>query len=313
MSNPHIKLDEQAKPDDQSAYRGRFAPSPTGPLHLGSLIAAVGSYLEAKTHGGSWLVRIEDLDPPREMPGAAEVILTTMEAFGFEWDGPVLRQSQRLEAYDAALQKLEQHALLYPCACTRKEIADSALHGIDGLVYPGTCSAGLGAGKAARAWRIRVRDQVTAFEDVIQGRITQNLAKDIGDFILKRADGCYAYQLAVVVDDAEQEITHVVRGADLLNSTPRQNYLQQCMGLATPVYAHLPIATNQDGEKLSKQTLAKALDDSQPARQLWQALDFLGQHPDSGLKNASLQGLWTWAMHNWQIAKISNVEAVTMG
>ena len=313
MPNPHIKLDEQAKPNDLAAYRGRFAPSPSGPLHFGSLIAAVGSYLEAKTHGGSWLVRMEDLDPPREMPGAAEVILTTLEDFGFEWDGPVLRQSRRLEAYDAALQKLEQRALLYPCACTRREIADSALHGIDGLVYPGTCSAGLGAVKAARAWRIRVRDQITAFEDVIQGRITQNLAKDIGDFILKRADGCYAYQLAVVVDDAEQSINHVVRGADLLNSTPRQIYLQQCLGLATPVYAHLPIATNQHGEKLSKQTLAKALDDSQAVRQLWQALDFLGQQPDSRLKNASLQGLWAWAMHNWQIAKIPNAESVTMG
>jgi glutamyl-Q tRNA(Asp) synthetase len=300
MSNPSIK----------AAYYGRFAPSPTGPLHFGSLIAAVGSYLEAKTHGGSWLVRMEDLDPPREMPGAAEVILTTLEAFGFEWDGPVLYQSQRLEAYDAALQKLEQHDLLYPCACTRKEIADSALHGIDGLVYPGTCSAGLEAGKAARAWRIRVRDQVTAFEDVIQGRITQNLAKDIGDFILKRANGCYAYQLAVVVDDAEQEITHVVRGANLLNSTPRQIYLQQCMGLATPVYTHLPIATNQDGEKLSKQTSAKALDDSQPARQLWQALDFLGQEPPAELGKTSLQELWSWASANWQIAKIPHARSV---
>jgi glutamyl-Q tRNA(Asp) synthetase len=313
MSNPRIKLDERAKPNDQVAYRGRFAPSPTGPLHFGSLIAAVGSYLEAKTHGGSWLVRMEDLDPPREMPGAAEVILTTLETFGFEWNGPVLYQSQRLETYDTALQKLEKHGLLYPCACTRKEIADSALHGIDGLVYPGTCGAGLGAGKTARAWRIRVRDQITAFEDAIQGRITQNLAKDIGDFILKRADGCYAYQLAVVVDDAEQAISHVVRGADLLNSTPRQIYLQQCLRLATPVYAHLPIATNQDGEKLSKQTLAKVLDNSQPVQQLWQALDFLGQRPDSGLKNVRLQELWAWAIHNWQIAKIPNVESATMG
>ena len=309
MSNPHIKLDEQAKPNDQAPYRGRFAPSPTGPLHFGSLIAAVGSYLEAKTQGGTWLMRMEDLDPPREMPGAAEVILTTLETFGFEWDGPVLYQSQRLEAYDAALQQLEKHGLLYPCACTRKEIADSALHGIDGLVYPGTCSTGLGAGKTARAWRIRVRDQITAFEDAIQGRITQNLAKDIGDFILKRADGCYAYQLAVVVDDAEQAVSHVVRGADLLDSTPRQIYLQQCLGLATPVYAHLPVATNQAGEKLSKQILAKALDNSQPVQQLWQALDFLGQRPDSGLKNACLQGLWAWAIHNWQIAKIPNVRA----
>ena len=310
MSNPRIKLDEQAKPNDQAAYRGRFAPSSTGPLHFGSLIAAVGSYLEAKIHGGSWRLRMEDLDPPREMPGAAEIILTTLEAFGFEWDGPVLYQSQRLEAYAAALQKLENHGLLYPCACTRKEIADSALHGIDGLVYPGTCSAGLGAGKAARAWRIRVRDQITAFEDVIQGRITQNLAKDIGDFILKRADGCYAYQLAVVVDDAEQSISHVVRGADLLNSTPRQIYLQQCLALQTPVYMHLPVATNQQGEKLSKQTLAQALDNSQPVQQLWQALDFLGQEPPAELGKTSLHELWSWALANWQMAKIPHARSV---
>ncbi len=285
-------------------YRGRFAPSPTGPLHFGSLIAAVGSYLEANTQNGEWLVRMEDLDPPREMPGAADGILKTLESYGFEWDGEVLYQSRRGDAYEAALDQLRSSGQLYPCACTRKEIADSAVQGIEGPVYPGTCRAGL-HGRAPRAWRVRTSMDEIEFDDAIQGHQQQVLERDIGDFVLKRADGFYAYQLAVVVDDAAQGITHIVRGADLLDSTPRQIWLQRLLGLPTPHYAHLPVAVNEHGEKLSKQTLATALDASRPAPALWQALDFLGQHPPSALQRAPLAELWAWARANWAISRIA--------
>ena len=285
-------------------YRGRFAPSPTGPLHFGSLIAAVASYLEAKTRKGQWLLRMEDLDRPREMPGAADVILRTLQAFGFEWDGPVLYQSRRDEAYAAALERLRQAELVYGCACTRREIADSAIDGIDGPVYPGTCRGGLPSGKLPRAWRMVTEDRNIAFDDAIQGRLSQNLQRDIGDFVLKRADGLYAYQLAVVVDDAEQGITHVVRGADLLDSTPRQIYLQQTLNYATPHYAHVPVAANAGGEKLSKQTLAAALDVASAAPSLWQALQFLGQRPDPALRQADLDTVWAWAQAHWQLERI---------
>lgn len=291
-------------------YRGRFAPSPTGPLHFGSLIAAVASYLEAKTHKGEWLLRMEDLDTPREMPGAADAILKALEAFGFEWDGSVIYQSQRFDAYAAALENLQKQALGYPCACSRKEIADSAIHGIDGLIYPGTCRNGLKASKQARAWRIKVEDRTIAFDDAIQDRVSQNLSRDIGDFVLKRSDGIYAYQLAVVVDDAEQGITHVVRGADLLGSTPRQIYLQQKLGVNTPSYTHIPVATNQQGEKLSKQTLAQPVDAQNPVPALWQALSFLGQQPEISLQKANLTTLWAYAKVNWGITNIARQRSV---
>lgn len=288
-------------------YRGRFAPSPTGPLHFGSLVAAVGSYLEAKSHNGAWLVRMEDLDPPREMSGAADAILKTLDAYGLEWDGPVLYQSTRSEIYEAALAKLRQDGLLYPCACTRKEIADSALPGIEGPVYPGTCRNGLVDGRAPRAWRVRVDVAEIAFEDAVQGHVRQHLADDIGDFVLKRADGYYAYQLAVVLDDAAQAISHVVRGADLLDSTPRQIYLQRLLGLPTPHYAHLPVAVNAAGEKLSKQTLAPPLDAANPGPALWLTLDFLGQRPPAELCRADIAELWPWARHHWRVENIPPV------
>ncbi|OIQ79268.1 glutamyl-Q tRNA(Asp) synthetase [mine drainage metagenome] len=293
-------------------YRGRFAPSPTGPLHIGSLIAAVGSFLEARRHDGAWLVRMEDLDPPREMPGAAEHILRTLEVYGFEWDGPVLYQNARHPAYEAALEILAQRGLLYPCACTRREIADSALRGIEGRIYPGTCRNGLAPGKSARAWRVKVHDTVIAFDDAVQGHVSQNLTRDIGDFVLKRADGLFAYQLAVVVDDAMQGITHVVRGADLLDSTPRQIYLQRLLGLRTPHYAHLPVAANARGEKLSKQTRAVPLDLSHPVPPLWQALNFLGQRPPDDLTHASLTTLWQWARESWQLNAIAKIKSIML-
>lgn len=285
-------------------YRGRFAPSPTGPLHFGSLVAALASYLEARQQQGEWLLRMEDLDTPRNMPGAADAILRSLEAFGFEWDGPVVYQSERHDLYAAALARLQEDGLVYPCGCTRKEIADSAIHGIEGAIYPGTCRSGLPPGKTARAWRIRAENRTIGFDDAIQGHVAQNLARDIGDFVLKRADGFYAYQLAVVVDDADQGITHVVRGADLLDSTPRQIYLQQVLGLPAMHYAHIPIVLNAQGEKLSKQTQAAAVDDRQPATQLLQALDFLQQSPPAAIRNAPLADIWQWADQNWQLSRI---------
>lgn len=290
-------------------YRGRFAPSPTGPLHFGSLTAAVASYLEARTHGGKWLVRMEDLDKPREMPGAAEDILRTLEYFGFEWDEEVVYQSRRLADYKDALLQLQAKGLVYPCACSRKEIADSvssnpALHGLDGLVYPGTCRTGLAQGKTPRAWRIHTDHAVITFDDAIQGHFRHILSQEVGDFVLKRADGFYAYQLAVVVDDAAQNISHVVRGADLLDSTSRQIYLQHMLGFSTPAYAHIPVATNAQGEKLSKQTLAPALNKQEPQKDLWQALHFLGQNPPTELQQSSIGDLWQWAEPQWGLTNI---------
>ncbi|MCE5180697.1 MAG: tRNA glutamyl-Q(34) synthetase GluQRS [Betaproteobacteria bacterium] len=286
-------------------YRGRFAPSPTGPLHFGSLVAALGSFLEAKSRGGEWLVRMEDLDLPRVVAGAADDILRTLEAFGFQWDGAVMFQSARNEAYRAALDELEKLGMAYPCACTRKEIADSAIGGIDGPVYPGTCRGGLLAGREGRAVRVRTDSDPVEFDDGLQGRISQTLAAEVGDFVVRRADGLFAYQLAVVADDAEQAISHVVRGADLLDSTPRQIYLQRLLGLPTPAYLHLPVAVNQRGEKLSKQTLAPAVRTDNRVAQLYEALVFLGQSPPAELKDADLEVFWKWAIAHWRTELLS--------
>jgi len=245
-------------------YRGRFAPSPTGPLHFGSLVAAAGSFLEARTRGGEWHLRMEDVDAPRCSAVAATEILRALEACGFAWDGEVVWQSRRAEVYAAALEPLKAAGRVFPCACTRRELADSAIAPDGAAIYPGTCRQGLPAGRTARAWRLRVDDARVSFDDAIQGRIVSDLASDAGDFILLRADGLFAYQLAVVVDDAEAGITHVVRGADLLASTSRQIFLQQCLGVPSPVYAHLPVAVNAEGEKLSKQTRAAPVDISRP-------------------------------------------------
>ncbi len=287
------------------AYRGRFAPSPTGPLHFGSLLAALGSYLDAYTHGGEWLLRIEDVDAPRNVPGAADDILRCLEAFGFEWNGPVLWQSHRLDAYRAALDALRQAGLAYPCACSRREIADSALPAIDGgFAYPGTCRARALPPASIRAWRLRVDDRLTSFADRLQGELSQQLERDVGDFVLLRADGQFAYQLAVVVDDAAQGITDVVRGADLIDSTPRQIRLQHCLGQPNPRYAHLPVATNAAGEKLSKQTRAPALDAAHAGASLVRALAFLGQSPPPELAAAALADIWQWARAHWDFARV---------
>jgi glutamyl-Q tRNA(Asp) synthetase len=258
-------------------YVGRFAPSPTGPLHFGSLVAALASYMEARTASGKWLLRMEDLDRPREQPGAANQILYALERLGFEWDGPVQWQSARLERYRAALEDLSRRGFAYPCGCSRKELEDSAL-AIDGArVYPGTCRQGLAPGKSARAVRLRTHGAPIAFADRIQGEIEQRVERDVGDFVLQRADGVYAYQLAVVVDDLEQGVTDVVRGADLLDSTARQIHLQRILGARTPRYAHVPVAVDAAGQKLSKQTGAAPLDLADPKRELARARRFLGQ------------------------------------
>jgi glutamyl-Q tRNA(Asp) synthetase len=241
-------------------YRGRFAPSPTGPLHFGSLVTAVGSWIDARRHGGKWLVRIEDIDEPRTVPGADSLILRTLEAYGLWWDEEVVWQTKRYALYAEAIEKLGDKC--FPCACSRKVVGER---------YPGTCRNGVPPGREARAVRLRVPDDMS-----------------FGDFILRRADGLYAYQLVVVVDDADQRITHVVRGADLLDSTPPQMFLQRQLGIPTPVYKHLPVVTNAAGEKLSKQTKAPAIDPAGDPAILFQALEFLGLAPLRGASCAEI-------------------------
>jgi glutamyl-Q tRNA(Asp) synthetase len=295
-----------------SSYRGRFAPSPTGPLHFGSLVAALGSYLEARTHRGEWLVRIEDVDTPRCRPEYEYAILRSLDFHGFRYDSKVMRQRERNADYQKALNRIFHDATVFGCACTRKEIGDSIL-GADGApIYPGTCRVEMPPGKEARAWRIRVVDQEIAFDDAVQGNVSQNLVTDVGDFVLLRADGLFAYQLAVVTDDAEQGITHVVRGADLLESTPRQIFLQHALGVPTPQYAHLPVAVNAAGEKLSKQTQAVPLDDEKPVPSLWRALNFLGQNPPNELQKASLSEFWEWAIIHWTLNNVPKTRTIAI-
>ncbi|CAE6512686.1 MAG TPA: tRNA glutamyl-Q(34) synthetase GluQRS [Nitrosomonas nitrosa] len=289
-----------------STYRGRFAPSPTGALHLGSLVTAIASYLEARTRGGEWLVRIEDLDVVRTLPGAAQQIMQTLELLGMSWDGEIIYQSQRQAAYQAALLRLENEGFMYPCTCSRKEIADTALIGVDGPIYPGSCRAGRSIALSDRpsAWRIRTDNRLIHFEDSVQGSICQRVENEIGDFVLRRADGIYSYQLAVVVDDAWQGITHVVRGADLLHSTSRQIYLQKLLGVETPCYLHVPVVVNEQGEKLSKQTRAEPINLTNPLPQLVAALRFLGQNPPEELSKSDLSTFWEWALANWCVGEI---------
>lgn len=283
-------------------YLGRFAPSPTGPLHAGSLVAALASYLDARAQGGRWIVRIEDIDEARAVPGAAQDIIDTLAAFGMQSDAGVVWQSRRKSVYEAAFAQLDAH--VYPCGCTRKEIADSRVSlAADGAaIYPGTCRHGLAPGRQPRAWRLRVpeRDDPAAlirFEDRWQGMVEDNLATSVGDFVLKRADGFWAYQLAVVADDADQQVTHVVRGADLLESTVRQIFLQRLLGVPTPRYLHVPVVVNELGEKLSKQTGATALDRGRPVEELVLAARRLGLEL-AGVPR-SLEDFWTAAVGAW--------------
>ena len=285
---------------------GRFAPSPTGPLHFGSLVAALGSYLDARARGGRWMVRLEDVDEPRTQPGAAESILATLEHCGFEWDGAVEVQSRRKAFYKDALDRLRAAGHAYPCGCTRKEIADSTLAPDGARIYPGTCRHGLASGRSERAWRARTDGATLEFEDRLQGRIAQSLEREVGDFVLFRADGYFAYQLAVVVDDAAQGITDIVRGADLLDSTARQIHLQRLLGLPTPTYLHLPVAVNPAGEKLSKQTEAQAAGPAAIAA----ALAFLGHAPPAVLRAAPAKELVAWGIAHWDSARLPKARAI---
>jgi len=286
---------------DGNKYRGRFAPSPTGPLHMGSLVTALASWLDARAHGGTWLVRIEDIDHPRCVPGADEDILLTLDRLGLHADEPPAWQSRRTHHYADALLRLETARHVYPCGCSRKEIADSLVHVRERhqtLAYPGTCRGGL-HGKLPRAWRVRVPDGAAAticFDDRWQGRQCQDLASELGDFVLRRADGLWAYQLAVVVDDGLQGITDIVRGADLLDSTPRQIHLQHLLGLPVPAYLHVPVVVNAVGEKLSKQSGATAIDTTAPLDALRQAGAHLGLVNREGTVEAWLKQ----ATRDWQ-------------
>jgi len=294
-------------------YRGRFAPSPTGALHFGSLIAALASYADARAHAGEWLVRMEDLDRTREVPGAADTILRTLDACGFRWDGPTVYQSRRTHAYAAALERLTARGLTYPCACSRAEIARQVRDGNDcrpagslyhpqGPIYPGTCRGGLPPGRPARSIRLRTHPGDLRFHDRIQGDQCQDVAAAVGDFVLRRADGIHAYQLAVVVDDAWQGITQVVRGADLLASTPRQLLLQQALGLPHPTYAHVPLAVDHAGRKLSKSLAAAPVDPADPLPALLRAWTWLGQRPPPA--GGSLSGFWAHATRTWSCARV---------
>lgn len=284
-------------------YRGRFAPSPSGALHFGSLVAATGSYLQARHQQGEWLVRIDDIDPPREVAGAAEQILRDLEHYGFEWDGEVSYQSQRQEYYQAALQQLQDQKLLYPCSCTRRSLAKH-LDPEHPEAYPGICRHGLSPGQTERSLRILTEKVVIQYHDQLQGPQKMNLETQCGDFIVKRADGLIAYQLATAVDDVYQGITEVVRGADLLESTFRQCYIQQQLSLSSPLYTHLPIANNHDGEKLSKNTHATSIIELPKANTLYQALVFLGQDPPPDLTHSNLNEIWQWAIQHWQFSAI---------
>ena len=279
---------------------GRFAPSPTGDLHFGSLVSAVGSFLEAKSVGGSWLLRIEDIDPPREVAGSAGRIIDDLCKLGLTPDGPVLYQNSRLSAYQEAVDHLLGKGLAYPCACSRKDLTASGK-------YAGTCRSGIPPGKTARSIRFRADAAISSFCDQLQGIVSDSPADKLGDFIIRRADGLFAYQLAVVVDDNFQGVTQVVRGADLLDSSCRQIALQEALGFTTPDYMHLPVAISADGKKLSKRSQTDPVKGKEPALAVRQALQFLGQSPPTDL---SLKDLWEWSCENWNSALIPRVRTI---
>jgi len=290
---------------------GRFAPSPTGPLHLGSLLAAVGSYLDARANGARWLVRMEDLDTPRVIPGCADQQLRTLEAFGFEWDGAVVTQSSRREAYRAAIEALTATGRIFACSCSRRELAAGGTDDAPG--YPGTCRRGASR-PGPHSLRFRVSDTPIHFEDLYQGGQNFDLTT-CGDVVVQRRDGLASYQLAVVVDDAWQKVTRVVRGADLLASTPWQLDLQSALGLTSPIYGHLPLVVEPDGSKLSKSRRAVAVDPSLPtavARGLTSTLTLLSQSPPAGLADCTVKEVWTWAIRHWNPQALAGRKQVAL-
>ena len=287
-------------------YRGRFAPSPTGPLHFGSLIAAVGSYLQAKHQNGKWLVRIDDIDPPREQKGAVDNILTTLEGFGFEWDENVLFQSSRHLQYQEAVEHLIEQQLAYPCSCSRTSILKKTGQSKGEIIYPGFCRNGpLSVNeKQEYSYRLRCNNDNIHFDDAVQGKQNFNLEKLSGDFILQRRDSYFSYHLASGIDDAEQNITEVVRGTDLLKSTPHQIHVQHMLGISSPEYCHLPIAVNNQGQKLSKQNQAKAINTQDSIILLFKTLKFLGQMPPIELLDGEQDDIWRWAKTHWQLGLV---------
>ncbi len=292
---------------EQRLVRGRFAPSPTGPLHFGSLIAALGSFLEVRRGGGVWLLRIEDVDTARVAPGAVDAILRTLERCELHWDGPVQYQSQRMEGYQAALESLLDTKQAYFCICSRRELAGNPRSRDGSPIYPGTCRGKIRPPDRLCAIRVRVGNTPIRFRDALQGDYCQRLANEVGDFVIRRADGVFAYQLAVVVDDADQGINQVVRGRDLLDSTPRQIYLQRLLNLPTPNYVHLPIVLDSRGAKLSKQTGALPLDGRHLGTALWAALRFLGQQPPPDLARESPAIILNWAQQQWQLERVPTI------
>ena len=300
---PQATMKHPPRAAPPSPVVGRFAPSPTGRLHFGSLLSALASHCDARSRGGRWLVRIDDLDAARAIPGMDADILRTLEAYGFSWDGEVAYQSRNLIHYEAAFATLRDRGWLYPCGCSRRDLAE-APRAIDGsTLYPGTCREGPPPGRTARAWRFRAEGCVV-FDDRIQGRVVEDLPREVGDFVVKRADGVFAYQLAVVIDDALGGVTDVVRGADLLGSTARQIALHRALGLPVPRYAHLPVAVDARGDKLSKQTRARPLEAAEASVRLAQALDFLGHTPPAELRGAPPAELLAWAVAHWKIDEV---------
>ena len=286
-----------------TAYIGRFAPTPSGHLHFGSLVAALASYLDARAVGGRWLLRMEDLDPPREEPGAQAAILDALQTYGFEWDGEMVRQSDRHEAYQLVIDRLFSQGLAYACTCSRKQL--EPYQGI----YPGLCrNAGHDAEDAAI--RLRVPELEYHFVDRVQGEFRQHLGREAGDFVIRRRDGLYAYQLAVVLDDAWQGVTDIVRGADLLDSTPRQLYLQELLGLPQPRYLHVPLITQPDGHKLGKSYRSPPLTADQAPPLLLRALRALGQQPAPELVDASPRELLAWGVRHWDAGQIPRTLAL---
>jgi glutamyl-Q tRNA(Asp) synthetase len=300
------------QPDlSQPGYRGRFAPSPTGPVHFGTLIAAVGSYLQAKKNNGDWLLRMEDVDITRKVEGADSDILNTLECFGFEWQGEVIYQSQQTPYYQEALEKLISQSLVFPCLCSRKKLATQTSV-LKSTVYPGTCRHRTLPETRPHSLRVVATNMTIEFNDRVMGKQSQNIEQECGDFVIKRRDGLFAYQLAVVVDDALQGITEIVRGADLLDSTPRQIYLQRLLGYSTPAYCHLPLAVDTSGNKISKSEGAARVDPGHTRELLVNTLRFLGQKPPPELPASSLDDIWRWAIENWQIEQIPSTENIAL-
>tara|TARA_B110000914_G_scaffold186160_1_gene170085 strand:+ start:235 stop:1149 length:915 start_codon:yes stop_codon:yes gene_type:complete len=294
----------QADTESESGYIGRFAPSPTGPLHFGSLLAALASFLDARANQGKWLMRIEDLDPPREPAGSAELILQQLQDFGMNWDDEVLYQSTRLGVYEEVMGQLQDKGLAYPCDCTRPQIREM------GLVYNGSCRERSTPPEKPYALRLKTEALKIGFDDVIQGHFSQQLELDAGDFVIRRKDELYAYQLAVVVDDEFQNITHVVRGWDLLDSTPRQIYLQRVLNYQEMSYIHIPIIVDEKGQKLSKQAFAPSIETDRASEAIYKALVFLGQVPPAEIAIERPESQLQWAIANWDsqaVAKVSSL------